>query len=123
MAEIVALDIWLIAHSGVQDVPKIEHIEGIGELWCQTRAAGITTTRAPLKACVTEGRRPARPGSMRASLKRANMADLMRIKGSGACLRTAEAAGVDTVKELRTRNAENLAAKMADSQRAEEIDW
>ena len=48
-------------------------------------------------------------------LKWANMADLMRISGiGGENAELLEAAGVDTVKELRTRNAENLAAKMAE---------
>ena len=48
-------------------------------------------------------------------LKWANMADLMRISGVGAeYSELLEAAGVDTVKELRNRNAENLAAKMAE---------
>jgi predicted flap endonuclease-1-like 5' DNA nuclease len=48
-------------------------------------------------------------------LKWANMADLMRISGVGSEFsELLEAAGVDTVKELRNRNAENLAAKMAE---------
>jgi predicted flap endonuclease-1-like 5' DNA nuclease len=48
-------------------------------------------------------------------LKWANMADLMRISGVGEEFsELLEAAGVDTVKELRNRNAENLAAKMAE---------
>ena len=43
------------------------------------------------------------------------MADLMRISGIGSeYSELLEAAGVDTVKELRNRNAENLAAKMAE---------
>lgn len=41
------------------------------------------------------------------------MSDLMRIKGVGEeYSELLEAAGVDTVKELRTRNAENLTAAM-----------
>jgi len=48
-------------------------------------------------------------------LKWANMADLMRISGVGSeYSELLEAAGVDTVKELRNRNAANLAAKMAE---------
>ncbi|MGI9294580.1 MAG: DUF4332 domain-containing protein, partial [Pseudomonadales bacterium] len=47
-------------------------------------------------------------------LKWANMADLMRISGVGEeYSELLEAAGVDTVKELRNRNAENLTAAMA----------
>jgi predicted flap endonuclease-1-like 5' DNA nuclease len=48
-------------------------------------------------------------------LKWTNMADLFRIKGVGEeYSELLEAAGVDTVKELRNRNAENLHAKMAE---------
>ena len=43
------------------------------------------------------------------------MADLFRVKGIGEeYSQLLEAAGVDTVKELRNRNAENLHAKMAE---------
>ena len=42
-----------------------------------------------------------------------NHADLFRVKGIGPQFsELLEAAGVDTVKELRNRNAANLAAKM-----------
>jgi len=48
-------------------------------------------------------------------LKWANMADLMRINGVGPQFsELLNGAGVDTIKELRTRNAANLAAKMSD---------
>jgi predicted flap endonuclease-1-like 5' DNA nuclease len=41
------------------------------------------------------------------------MADMMRISGIGPQFaELLEASGVDTVKELRNRNAENLATKM-----------
>ncbi|MEL6823709.1 MAG: DUF4332 domain-containing protein [Calditrichota bacterium] len=44
-----------------------------------------------------------------------NMADLFRIKGvSSQYAELLKAAGVDTVKELRNRNADNLHAKMAE---------
>jgi predicted flap endonuclease-1-like 5' DNA nuclease len=43
------------------------------------------------------------------------MADLMRVNGIGRqYAELLEASGVDTIKELRHRNAENLAAKMAE---------
>ena len=43
------------------------------------------------------------------------MADLMRVSGIGRqYAELLEASGVDTIKELRNRNAENLAAKMAE---------
>ena len=46
-------------------------------------------------------------------LKWVNMADLYRVNGVGSeYSELLEKAGVDTVKELRNRNAENLLAKM-----------
>ena len=49
-------------------------------------------------------------------LKWANMADLMRISGVGEEFsELLEAAGVDTVKELRNRNAANLAVAMKET--------
>jgi predicted flap endonuclease-1-like 5' DNA nuclease len=46
-------------------------------------------------------------------LKWVNMADLYRVKGVGSeYSELLEKAGVDTVKELRNRNAQNLHAKM-----------
>ncbi|MBO6096618.1 MAG: DUF4332 domain-containing protein [Bacteroidales bacterium] len=51
-----------------------------------------------------------------------NHADLFRIKGVGPQFsELLEAAGVDTVKELRTRNAANLAAKMAEVNEAKHL--
>ena len=49
-------------------------------------------------------------------LKWTNLADLMRVSGIGSeYSELLEAAGVDTVKELRNRNADNLAAKMKET--------
>ena len=49
-----------------------------------------------------------------------NHADLYRVKGIGPQFaELLEAAGVDTVKELATRNAENLARKMLEVNEAE----
>ena len=48
-------------------------------------------------------------------LKWTNMADLMRIRGVGEeYSELLEVAGVDTVKELKMRNADNLHAKMVE---------
>ena len=99
---------------------KVEHIEGIGESYgAKLRAAGITTTRALLKASADKKGRKALAAETGLDegrlLKWANMADLMRIKGIGKQFsELLEAAGVDTVKELRNRNAQNLAVKMAE---------
>jgi len=55
-------------------------------------------------------------------LKWVNMADLFRIKGIGTQFsELLEAAGVDTVKELRNRNPENLHAKLVEVQAEKKI--
>ncbi|AXS39893.1 DUF4332 domain-containing protein [Breoghania sp. L-A4] len=98
----------------------IADIEGIGPAYAaKLSAAGITNTGAYLdRAKDPKGRKAlAEETGIEASriLKWANMADLMRIKGvAEEYSELLEAAGVDTVKELRNRNAENLAAKMAE---------
>lgn len=51
-----------------------------------------------------------------------NMADLFRIKGVGSKFaELLHTAGVDTIKELRTRNAENLHAKLVEIQKEKKI--
>ena len=99
---------------------KIQEIEGIGPAYGQRlQDAGLTTTDALLKACTDpKGRKDtaAKTGFSESQLlKWANMADLMRVSGIGEeYSELLEAAGVDTVKELRNRNADNLAEKMAE---------
>lgn len=106
---------------------KIEEIEGIGPTYGdKLRAAGIDNTDKLLDACADpKGRKAtAETTGIDASrlLKWANMADLMRISGVGEeYSELLEAAGVDTVKELRTRNAANLAAKMAEVNEAKKL--
>ena len=96
----------------------IKNIEGIGAKFADKLAvAGIRTTRDFLELCAAEKGRKAvckQTGvSGKHLLKWANLADLMRIKGIGTQYsELLEAAGVDTVKELRRRKAENLATKM-----------
>jgi predicted flap endonuclease-1-like 5' DNA nuclease len=97
---------------------KIADIEGIGPAYSEKlAAAGITTTNALLKACADKKGRKAVAESTGISEKMildwTNMADLFRVKGvSTQYAELLEAAGVDTVKELRNRNAANLHAKM-----------
>ncbi|NLZ94724.1 MAG: DUF4332 domain-containing protein, partial [Bacteroidales bacterium] len=51
-----------------------------------------------------------------------NMADLFRINGvASQFAELLKAAGVDTVKELRNRNAENLHAKLVEVQEEKKI--
>jgi predicted flap endonuclease-1-like 5' DNA nuclease len=99
---------------------KIEEIEGIGATYgAKLVEAGIKNTDELLKLCCDAKGRKATAGKTGFStarlLKWANMADLMRISGIGSEFsELLEAAGVDTVKELRTRRPDNLAAKMAE---------
>ena len=97
---------------------KISEIEGIGPAYAEKLiAAGVKTVNALLeKGCTRKGRKElAETTSLNESviLKWVNMADLFRVKGiGGEYSELLEKAGVDTVKELRKRNAENLHEKM-----------
>jgi len=100
---------------------KIEEIEGIGPQYGdKLREADIQTTEDLLRRC---GDKKGREGvatetglSEKHLLEWVNLADLMRIKGVGEeYADLLEEAGVDTVKELATRNAENLAAAMEET--------
>ena len=99
---------------------SIEAIEGIGPAnGTKLRAAGIKTCERLLTMCCDKkGRRAvsAETGIGEGPLLEwANRADLMRIKGVGSEYSDLlESAGVDTVKELRRRNAENLTSAMAE---------
>jgi predicted flap endonuclease-1-like 5' DNA nuclease len=99
---------------------KITDIEGIGPVYAEKLAAAkISTTDDLLTCCATPAGRKAVADATGLStavlLKWANRADLMRISGVGSQFsELLEMAGVDTVKELRTRNAENLASAIAD---------
>ena len=97
---------------------KIEEIEGIGPAYGEKlKAAGINSTDDLLGQCAKPGGRKKVAESTGLSEKHllewTNMADLMRVSGIGRqYAELLEASGVDTIKELRHRNAENLAAKM-----------
>lgn len=97
---------------------KIEEIQGIGPAFAEKLSAADihTTTDLLAKCCTPAGRgnvAEATGLSTAQILKWANLADLMRVSGIGPQFsELLEGAGVDTVKELRTRNAANLAAKM-----------
>jgi predicted flap endonuclease-1-like 5' DNA nuclease len=99
---------------------SVDTIEGIGPKLAEKLAeAGIKNTDQLLEAAGTAAGRKGLAESTGISgkliLKFANHADLMRIKGiGGEYAELLEAAGVDTVKELRHRNAENLSAKMGE---------
>lgn len=93
---------------------KVETIEGIGSTYAAKLAeAGIVTTEDLLNAAGSrKGRQELAENtgiSSKLVLKWVNRADLMRVPGIGEEYSDLlEAAGVDTVKELRNRRAENL---------------
>lgn len=95
-------------------------IEGIGKTFTKKlKDNGISTTDQLLdKAKTPKGRQKLAEETKideKRILKWANMADLMRVRGVGEeYSELLEAAGVDTVKELRNRKPENLAEKMAE---------
>ncbi|MCS7024718.1 MAG: DUF4332 domain-containing protein [Bryobacteraceae bacterium] len=97
---------------------KVEEIEGIGPAYqSKLNQVGITTVEQLLEVCgAPKGRKEiAEKTGISESLilKWTNHADLIRINGIGPqYAELLEAAGVDTVKELRNRNAENLHAKI-----------
>ena len=106
---------------------SIESIEGIGPKFGEAlRKAGINSVDSLLEAGATRKARAnlaATTGISEARiLKCVNMADLFRINGvASQYAELLEGAGVDTVKELMHRNAENLAAKMAEVNEAKNL--
>lgn len=105
---------------------KLIEIKGIGPAYSATlnEKLGISTVEEYLELTASKkgrddvaGKTGIAPGLI---LKWANMADLFRIKGIAEDFsHLLELCGVDTVKELRTRNAANLYAKLAEVNAAE----
>ena len=97
---------------------SLKKVEGIGEVYAQKLAeAGIATTTALLEEGATpQGRKmmaTATEISSKLILRWVNMVDLFRVKGIGEeYADLLEAAGVDTVPELKQRNPDNLYTKM-----------
>lgn len=97
---------------------KVIDIEGVGEAYAaKLNDAGIQTAEEYLEICKTPAGRKKLGDQTEISckliLKWANHTDLYRVPGIGPQFaELLEAAGVDTVKELRHRNAEALTAKL-----------
>ena len=106
---------------------KIIEIEGIGETYAAAlEGAGVATVEALLEkggsASGREGLAAKAGVTTQKILEWVNRADLMRIKGVGSEYSDLlEAAGVATVKELATRRADNLFAKMEEVNTAKQI--
>ncbi len=100
---------------------NIKEIEGIGSvIGGKLEKAGILTTEALLKEGASKsGRKKIADASgvpEAQILSSVNMSDLMRVKGVGSEFsELLHAAGVDTLKELRTRNAANLHAALEET--------
>jgi hypothetical protein len=101
-----------------EEVMRIVDIEGVGEGLAQKfRDADIRTTEALLKRAGTPAGRNEVAKLVGVTPKRllewVNHADLMRIRGVGSEFSDLlELAGVDTVKELANRRADNLHARL-----------
>ena len=97
---------------------NIEAIEGIGSFYAvRLKAAGIATVEALLEQGGGAKGRGAIAGATGINeqliLTWVNHADLIRLNGVGPQFaELLEAAGVDTVKELRNRKAANLATRL-----------
>ncbi len=97
---------------------NVETIEGVGTVYAEKlNAAGVKTTENLLAKCATsKGRKELAEEtgiSDKLILKWTNHSDLMRINGvAGQFAELLEAAGVDTVKELKHRVPANLKAKL-----------
>ncbi|HNO66612.1 MAG TPA: DUF4332 domain-containing protein [Tepidiformaceae bacterium] len=106
---------------------KIIEIEGIGEKYAAAlEGAGVSTTEKLLEAAGSAAGRKNLAEKLGLTPQRVlewvNRADLMRIKGVGSEYSDLlEAAGVDTVKELATRRADNLHAKMEEVNAAKKL--
>ena len=100
----------------------IDAIEGIGEVFKgKLGEAGVKTVEGLLEAGASKAGRKklAEASGIDESkiLTWVNMADLFRINGiASQFAELLKAAGVDTVKELRNRNAENLHAALTKTQ-------
>lgn len=106
---------------------KIDEIEGIGPVYGEKlKVAGINSVANLLEKCAGKKGRVALAYETgideKLILKWTNHADLFRINGIGPQFsELLEEAGVDTVKELRTRNAENLYAKIQEVNGAKKL--
>ena len=93
---------------------KIIDIEGVGDVYAKKLTeAGINKVSELLERCAApKGRKELAKATdipEKIILRWTNHADLFRVKGIGPQFsELLEAAGVDTVKELRNRKAENL---------------
>jgi predicted flap endonuclease-1-like 5' DNA nuclease len=100
---------------------RIDEIEGIGPAYrAKLGGAGVDNTDDLLEKAASKKGRSALAEATGIDEARilswVNLADLMRVKGIGRQFaELLHAAGVDTIKELRNRNAANLAKAVAEA--------
>ncbi len=101
-------------------MPSIDAIQGLSRTQARNlRRNRVRTTEALLKRAATRADRKALAGitglDEKEILSWANRADLMRVKGVGEeYADLLEAAGIDTVKELRRRNPHSLLRQLVE---------
>ena len=106
---------------------KVSEIEGIGDVYsAKLEQAGIKKVNDILEKGKSASGRKALAQSTgidaKLILKWVNLGDLFRVKGIGKeYSELLEKAGVDTVKELRNRNPENLAQAMINVNREKRL--
>jgi hypothetical protein len=106
---------------------KITSIDGIGvQLQKKLAKANIRSVESLLReGCTKKGRKSIAEATgidEKKLLDLVNMADLFRIRGvSTQFAELLKASGVDTIKELRTRNPENLQVKMAETNQQKKL--
>ncbi len=106
---------------------KIQKLKGVTpELQAKFKACGLDTAEKLFEAVVTAPQREELAVQLgvppEVILELANRADLARIKGiAGVYGDLLEEAGVDTVKELKGRVAENLHAKLLEVNAAKNL--
>jgi len=106
---------------------KVIDIEGVGEAFAEKLiAAGIKTDADLLEKCAKPAGRKALAEatgiSLKLILKWTNHSDLYRVNGVGPQFaELLEASGVDTVKELKHRVAENLQKKLEEVNAAKNL--
>ena len=106
---------------------KLVEIEGIGEVYAsKLQTSGIRSVEALLAAGATpKGRQELEEKTgigHKLVLEWVNLADLMRVDGVGQeYADLLEEAGVDTVKELRNRNPENLHKALVETNQAKQL--
>jgi predicted flap endonuclease-1-like 5' DNA nuclease len=97
---------------------RLEDVEGIGKVYAQKlKAAGVSSIHSLLeKGATAKGRKELAQKTLlneKKILEWVNHADLFRIRGIGSeYADLLEEAGVDTVRELSKRKAENLFLKL-----------